>query len=338
MLLNSGRKLFAPEDASSSASPGASTGTASLPATSSPADSTAASTGIAVSSVPEKGVAVAVVEARPAGEEAGSLSEDSIEELLGNGDDELDVEEVPSEPAPTPAVTPKPEAVRVPAVEVSAPVVTPTPAPVVTAPVPTTVVTPQPVVTRTPEQEEADWRKLREDAEAQLVKTYELSKEDADALMVDPGKVFPKLAAKVHIQAYEAAIGAIARNIPTMIAQTITQQTQAQQHKENFFSQFPELRKHEDVAAHFITAHRQADPKADPNEIVKRAGLAAYVHLNLPLTGLAGITAVAPPAPTPIPATPPFVPAAPAAGAIPTGKKVDNAFTKMAEEFLADDS
>lgn len=332
-------KLLMPEAAQSSASPGVPTPPNQPAGTVSPADSAAppAAPDVSMGTPPKS--SPDFFETRPAGTKAGSPEAD-LSSLLDD-DDELEVGGASDEPAPTPpAVTaksdkPEPTPPVSPAVELKAP----TP-PVVTAP-PAPVVAPAPVVqplAPSLEEQETEWRNMRQKAEEQLVRTYELSKDDSDALMVDPGKVFPKLAAKIHLQAFEAAMQTMARNVPGLITGVITQQAQATALKEKFFTKFPALRQHEDLAGKFIVAYRNAAGQgANPDDIANQAGVAAYVHLRLPLEGLPGvILPTAQPAATPAPQ--PFTPAPTAAGAIPTEDRQVNAFTQMAEEFIKDDS
>lgn len=276
---------------------------------------------------------------RPAGTPAGSASETDLSALLDEDEGELELDGA-SDVAPPlpPAALSKPElkgpAPTTPAVEVKAPVATPAPTPPVVVPTPPPVVQP----TQTREEQEAEWRKMREQAEGQLVKTYELSKDDADALMVDPAKVFPKLAARIHMQAFEAAMNTVARNVPGVIQGVLAQQVQANAMKEQFFSKFPALRQHEDLAGKFVMAYRNAaGPEASPDDVANQAGVAAYVHLKLPLEGLPGIVL---PQPAAAPAAPvaPFTPAPTATGAIPRQTRPANAYTQLAEEFLTDDS
>ena len=316
MILN--RKLFAAAEAQVSVSPGVSTGTESKIS-------------------PEKGVAV--VETRPAGTPAGSASETDLSALLDDDEGELELDGASDVAPPLPPAAPsKPELKEpvpptTPAVEVKAPIAQPVTPPVVA---PVAPVVPQPTQTR--EEQEAEWRKMRESAESQLLKTYELSKDDADALMVDPAKVFPKLAARIHLQAFEAAMDTVSRNVPGVIQAVLAQQVQATALKEQFFTKFPALRQHEDLAGKFIMAYRNAaGPQAQPDDIANQAGVAAYVHLKLPLDGLPGIVL---PQPAAAPAAPaaPFTPAPTAAGAIPRATKPNNAFTQLAEEFIKDDS
>ncbi len=284
--------------------------------------------------------------AAPASEapaEAGSsFTPAEVDTLLADDEGLDEPVEGLATPPPPPAVPPKSEEPSAPV----APVVTP---PAVTPPVepaaPAAVASPPsapatppaeaPVAEMTEEERKAQWETWRTEAEAKLVQNYALTKEEADGLAVNPDVVFPKLAARIHMTALQDAMNTVANVLPQMIRLQQAQAAREQELEGQFFGMFPALKEHKQVAMSFIAGYGKANPRQPVESLMKQAGVAAMVHLQLPLEGVPGY--VPPAAPQP-PATPPFTPAPGGTGSVPPKAQPKNPYTELAEELLSDDA
>ena len=89
----------------------------------------------------------------------------------------------------------------------------------------------EPVVQRTPEEIEA----LRTKAQTELRQSYELTSEEAEAMVSEPEKVLPSLAAKVHMQVYEQVMQGMVAQMPQMVKGLMDQDRQVRSHEEAFY-------------------------------------------------------------------------------------------------------
>jgi hypothetical protein len=166
-----------------------------------------------------------------------------------------------------------------------------------------------------------------------LETAYGLSDADAQALLTEPEKVLPKLAAKMHLYVVDTVISAVMQNLPNAI-QHIQQTKQTYSDAENaFFTAWPALKdqKYRQTVYNSVAAYRQLNPTAPMNEVIRAAGLNALITLRMPIPQeLLGQPAQAPVAPPPA-----FTPANPGRGVGgPTQVQSDNPFTTLAQEFI----
>lgn len=167
----------------------------------------------------------------------------------------------------------------------------------------------------------------------QLAQRYALSEEDARALITEPEKILPKLAAQVHLDVVDSVIGAVMAQIP-QIMQTV-QKTQAvsQEAESEFFKAWPQLNdsKYRQAVYSAVATYRALNPKAPRSEVIRAAGLNTMISLRLPLPQEL-MQFEAPPA------SAGFRPAVPGAGVTPTPQPgASNPFVALSEEFLHDD-
>jgi hypothetical protein len=177
----------------------------------------------------------------------------------------------------------------------------------------------------------AAWKTQMSEA---LSKSYELSDDDVVLLASEPEKVFPKLAAKLHVEVLEAAVNGIMSQVPGVVARELDRQRMVIQSKNAFFSRWPQLAAHEQAVQKVATMYRQMNPTTPMEQAIEEIGLQASVMLRLPVEGLPG-TQVQNPAPV-TPGIPP-APAQQAAARTAAPQKTSNAFSQLADEFIQDE-
>lgn len=140
---------------------------------------------------------------------------------------------------------------------------------------------------------------------------FALTKEEAEGLDANPGAVIPKLMARVHFEAVNAALLHIQNYVPMIAAHVMTQLTGAKEAEQAFYSQNTALdrAKHgQDVIA-FNRAFRASNPQMPAKDLM--AMVAAAVMAKHGLTGQPAPSPTTPQTPRPAP----FIPAAPGGGA-----------------------
>lgn len=259
----------------------------------------------------------------------GGMAEELIAEDSGvEGDEQVvDAPEVnkPAE-SPAPAAPPAADAAAVvPPAEAPVP---PTVSPPATPPLPEAPATPTPPV---------DYAAWRTQKESELESTlYAVNDEDAAALLTEPEKVLPKMAARLHMEVLENAMRAVQAMVPTMIEQVQRSSETNNRAKSLFTSINPDLAdpKFEPAIMQLGQTFRKVNPTADAETAAKAIGALVRSALNIPAPQAnVGGVAQTPPA---MPAPAPFTPArGGGGGTVPAPSS--NPFAQMAEEFLNED-
>jgi hypothetical protein len=265
----------------------------------------------------------------PAGGESAAGSEvnwDALDQEITAMDEGAPTGVEPEKAAPSEPVPP------------AAPAAAPTPVEPVAPEPPAAAVAPEPAqpaapVQAAPPAPTASPEELRGRYLQDLETAYGLSDADAQALLTEPEKVLPKLAAKMHLHVVDTVISAVMQNLPNAI-QHIQQTRQTYSDAEEaFFSAWPALKdqKYRQTVYNSVAAYRQLNPTAPMNEVIRAAGLNALITLRMPIPQeLLGQPAQAPVAPPPA-----FTPANPGRGVGgPTQVQSDNPFTTLAQEFI----
>lgn len=251
---------------------------------------------------------------------------------------------VATEPAAQPAVAPV--AVATPAVATPAatqPAATTTPAaPVTTTPVATTTVDPtQPVVHQNVVLETAEQKTAREAAEAatltkwrtDLKEKFKLSEDQAKAMLLEPEKVLPELAAALYEDIFNSVMAAIPHVVPSYVQAHQVSSAREASARKMVFDRWPALNKPEymPVLLQVGKLFRSTNESATPEVAVDTIGKLAYTALGWAIPVEAGGTAPATPAPT-TPAARPFTPAQPGGGgAAPRPAAPKNEFSDLVE-------
>jgi len=176
---------------------------------------------------------------------------------------------------------------------------------------------------------------LRAQYGERLAEQYALSEDDARAMLTEPERVIPKLAAQLHMDVVDTVINAVFSRLPAIVHGVQQSSAANRTAEDSFFKAWPQLKdpKHQQVVWSAVANYRALNPQAKMEEVVRAAGLSAMLHLRLPLP--AELMQFEQPA---TPPARPFTPAAPGAGAIPTGPSGPmNPFVALSEELLAED-
>lgn len=224
-------------------------------------------------------------------EMVGTFEEPDYAEILGIDDhDEIEeeaevtaeAEEPPAEPEveqelePPPPVEPEPEVVA----EAEPEEETEVEAESSQEEIPAAEATPE---TPTAEEYTAALKEHMDKSLPVLEKQYSLSEEEAaivDDLDSKPSEWLPKMLAKLHYNAFITSYQAAQANLPEKVGQITKQQIANENAAKEFFDEYPELKKHQDVAAQSIMAFRQLNPNATPEEIRKGSGALAMITIG----------------------------------------------------------
>lgn len=194
----------------------------------------------------------------------------------------------------------------------------------------------------TPEQQErvrTETARIRGEIESQLTQMYELEPDDAELFQLEPEKVLPKVAAKLHMNVVEALHEGVQSMLPQMIQQ-VQQRQQAQEKSVGaFFEAWPALNDEQymDTVVRVVENYKRAYPHAPLEQVINEAGAAAMVALKLPIGGQQQQPQQQQQQPAPSMAPPP--PANPGAGSqtLPTQPQTGNVFEQMFEDIIEDD-
>ena len=180
-----------------------------------------------------------------------------------------------------------------------------------------------------------DYETLRSEALVEMEKEFSIAEDDAQALVTEPEKVLPKLAAQVYMRAYENATKSIMAAMPQVVNNILSQNTAIEAATNAFYSKWPKLDRnnpqHTEAVNRIGSVYRQVNPKASAEQFTAEVGAQVSMALGIPFEEIID----APPTET----QKPFVPAAPARGSNPPAQeKPKGQFEAFAEEFIDDDS
>lgn len=235
--------------------------------------------------------------------------------------DEIVQVEAPEEPAAPPApVTPtpaepaksEPVAPAAAAPATPAPPVEPTPSAQPTTQAATPPESPQEL---TPEKQQEAYKQWFDGSVEQLTSVYALTPEVAEELDREPSKVFPKLAAHMHMQMIVGAATVAANLFQTMLPEYQARQAEERAYEDTFYNKYKALKDHKAEVDNIARAVRMANPNLrDSQQFMDTVGTMAHVQLRIPLPA-----DMQPPVVNIVPAaiTPTAAVAAPAAPATP---------------------
>lgn len=197
--------------------------------------------------------------------------------------------------------------------------------------------------TRTPEEVTAAIAEARSNAHKNLVTQYTMTEDQVDEFRESPDAILANLAADMYLDTYDSIMAAVQQQVPQMIQQITTQNTQRQAADQEFFGSWPQLAKAEfrPTIDRIAQSYRALNPKTSNEDAIKEIGAQAWVALRLPLDQLIAHTSGKPQAvKTPVAAPAVRTPANPGAAsqsqrAVPAVEL--NEYEILAEEFLEDD-
>lgn len=139
---------------------------------------------------------------------------------------------------------------------------------------------------QTPEQQEAARVQAREAWRGTLAQQYQLSDEQRNALLTDPGSVLPDIAADLHVSVMEQTMQFLRQSLPDIIAQQQRQNAALAEGQNAFFEAWPELRGKEAVISQIGAIWRQANPYATREEFIAQVGPLAWNAAGMSLSDL----------------------------------------------------
>lgn len=200
------------------------------------------------------------------------------------------------------------------------------------------------------EQPPIDPEALQKQAIEQLTNgMYALSEEDKTALIAEPDKVLPGLAARMHVTMQVQLAQQIAQILPGIIQGQLAQANKVQGLETSFFGTYPELNKPEfrQTVQESLAMIRQVNPQATRDEVMRDGAALAAVRLRTKL-GSAQEPAQMPALPQNMPLAPPpavqpavaqpqapFTPAQSGGGSepvVPIDPNQENIFTLLAND------
>lgn len=177
-----------------------------------------------------------------------------------------------------------------------------------------------------------DWRAGVVDALAES--HYTLSEEETDELENNAGKIIPKIMARVHVDAYLAAMNGFTQAFPALLEQHTRSRERYESDERRFMETWPKLDiksndAHRNTVMRIGAAYRQMNPTASAEDFIREVGAQAHIALRIPLED------------TEEPAAPRQEPFKPAGVSAPAPEKKlgpENKFAKMVEEEMIDDT
>ena len=137
-------------------------------------------------------------------------------------------------------------------------------------------VPPRPEVT--PEQR----KEARDKAVTDLAEHYKISDDEADELVRSPETAYPKFAAKLFMDVFEAVTSSLNNSMPDMITQTTKAQQQQQKAEDTFYESNPQIsREHSDLVNKYAQMYVQMNPKATHDQIIKDVGVQVMFKLGI---------------------------------------------------------
>lgn len=243
---------------------------------------------------------------------------------LGESDDAADLTPAPSAPESkeaTPSIPPATEATPAPD-----PLATPSAAPTPAQPAEPAALTSVPSIPATPPVQAAELtappatppaptQPTAEEVTSALESQYAIAEEDVPALLTEPEKVLPKLAAQLHMQIVDQLRGEIQRNLPNLVQGSLESHRRETQAKSEFFGEWPGLQQYEQQVLAAGRMFRTINPTASADQAIGAIGMMVAQALGLDPNSVRKQSAV------PAASTPP-VPAAPPVGFRPAGAGV----------------
>lgn len=119
-------------------------------------------------------------------------------------------------------------------------------------------------------------------AKALAEQVYPLSEEDCNNLLVEPQKVLPQLAAKVHLEVVQNVLGTLSQVLPGVVFGVQAAQRQQTELEDRFFQAWPTLDRAADYTEvmNLARVFRQQFPAASAEEMIKQVGAMAVVKLG----------------------------------------------------------
>lgn len=111
---------------------------------------------------------------------------------------------------------------------------------------------------------------------------YQMDEDEATEALTDPQKVLPMLAARVHVEAVQHVLGALAQILPTVVGGVLQAKQEHSQVMDEFFTKWPTLDRTSDLGTvlELARVYRAQYPNASKDELVQKVGAMAVVQLG----------------------------------------------------------
>lgn len=163
------------------------------------------------------------------------------------------------------------------------------------------------------ETDETDFDAQRAEFHGKLTEMYAVSEADLERFDENPGDVLPEFAANLHMKIMENVVSQVQQMLPDAISQISTSKETAQGYEDAFFTEWPELKGHDETITAVATQYRNMNPQASMEEAVKAVGINTLYKLGVSPEKVAARLALVPnetpPANEPEPNPEPHVPA-----------------------------
>lgn len=123
--------------------------------------------------------------------------------------------------------------------------------------------------------------KYREQFQGALEKSYAFSDEEATALQIEPEKVLPKMAARLHMEVLDNVMQHVYNAMPGVIQQYTVATSREEKAQTEFFGAWPELKGHDSQVLQMGQMYRQMNPTASPQEAIQRIGEMTMAALGM---------------------------------------------------------
>ena len=128
----------------------------------------------------------------------------------------------------------------------------------------------------------------RKTAIKELTARYQLSEEENDLLMTDPGKVLPELVARSYVDVFESVVGAVNQMLPVSVGRVQKEVQLASEYTNQFYSAWPMLQtpEGEKKVLAIGKTYREHNRDATPEDFIQDVGVQAAIALKLPIPGV----------------------------------------------------
>ncbi len=160
---------------------------------------------------------------------------------------------------------------------------------------------PAEVKPETAEEKAAREQRVREADEAEiatLAQQYQLTEEEAEKMLLEPGNIVPSFAARLHHNIVKQVLAQLPQQVPQLVQQHTQVAERNRQATEAFYAPWkgkldPTNPVHDRTVLTIGAQWRQRNPNATPEEAVQKIGQLACVELGIPVEA-----AAPPPKPT----------------------------------------
>ena len=132
-----------------------------------------------------------------------------------------------------------------------------------------------------PQQTEEERQAVRGQAVERLTQSYQLSKEDAETLEVNPAEALPKFAAELHLRVYDDVVNSLVQQMPKLMDWHLSAKQEGEAREGAFYSAWPELKGYEGEVLQIARMWREMNPAAEEQAAIQAIGKIALGALDI---------------------------------------------------------